>query len=394
MANKTCPICDSSNKVSETLLQNFPMGNIYLTAPKHGSQFLKDIRIFQCSCGHLSAKSAFTSEEIYKVDYSYLGDSAIPAMRRAHGLEMILKYLDGTKFNNLIDIGCGNFELIEYFMARLDIDGQKIGVDPVPRESENDEILFVNAFFEESNLDLSSHLNTPNLICLDNVLEHIENINDFFEKFVELIEVDDYVYVCVPSFELMLQNRNFEEISHEHAQYFSLSAMNGLFSRFDFKEIESYSTSIGTRGYNFHLFQNKGNNDLLSDQLRLKKEKDLILNNDAMSFSKEFEIFKKNLQRTLPASPKNTWGVCASEITPVLCYFMGTDLGQIKGILDTTVTKAHKYMPGLIPQILPWETLNQIPKDSTLYITVPQLASVVKPKLTKLGFTNVTCAEK
>jgi hypothetical protein len=75
----------------------------------------------------------------------------------------------------------------------LDIEGQKIGVDPVPRDPEDPEILFVNAFFENSNLDLASQDNTPNLICLDNVLEHIENLTDFFEKFVKSIQANDYV---------------------------------------------------------------------------------------------------------------------------------------------------------------------------------------------------------
>jgi hypothetical protein len=391
---KSCPICDSSDIVFETVLQNFPMGNIYLSAPEHGAQFLRDIKIFQCGCGHLSAKSDFSAEAIYNVDYSYLGDSAIPAKRRAHGLEMIKRHTFDIKFNNLIDIGCGNFELIKHFNGGLDFEGLKIGVDPVLRDPDDAEILFVHDFFENCNLDLASQDNTPNLICLDNVLEHIENLTDFFEKFVKLTQVNDYVYVCVPSFELMLQNRNFEEISHEHTQYFSLRAMSDLFARFEFEEIESYSKFIATRGYNFHFFQNVRNSELHSSQLKFQSEPGAILTGNAMSFSSELEIFKNNLRRTLPPSFENTWGVCASEVTPALCYFMGTNLEEIKGIFDTTSTKEYKFMPGLAPQVLPWENLNHVKKDSTLYITVPQLSSVVKPKLFKLGFFNVSFAEK
>jgi len=284
--------------------------------------------------------------------------------------------------------------LLSTSLGGLDIEGQKIGVDPVLRDPEDEEILFVNAFFENSNLDFTSKDNTPNLICLDNVLEHIENLTDFFEKFVKLIKVNDYVYVCVPSFELMLQNRNFEEISHEHTQYFSLRAMSDLFARFEFKEIESYSKFIATRGYNFHLFQNVRNSELLSSELRFKSEHDSVWKSNAMSFSNQLEIFKNNLRRTLPPSFKNTWGVCASEITPALCYFMGTNLEEIEGIFDTTSTKEYKFMPGLVPQVLPWENLNHVQKDSALYITVPQLSSIVKPKLSKLGFINVSVAEK
>lgn len=394
MDQSSCPICDSNDIVFESLFEDFPMGNIYLSKHEHGDQFLRDIKIFQCACGHLSAKSAFPANAIYNVDYFYLGDSAIPSMRRAHGLEMITKYLEESEFNNLIDIGCGNFELIELFMGRLNIAGQKIGVDPVPRKSESEDILFINAFFEDSNLDLNSPINRPNLICLDNVLEHIYDVNDFFEKFVKLIQPKDYIYVCVPSFELMLQSRSFEEISHEHTQYFSLFAMSDLFFKFGFDEIVSYSKSIGTRGYNFHLFQNVNEGNLVRSKKRVRSVESMLWKRTAMSLPNELEIFRHKLRKTIPSTFENSWGVCASEITPAICYFMGTDLRQIQGIFDTTSTKAGKFMPGLSPQILPWIDLNLISKDSNLFITVPQLVPIVKPKLTELEFLNITFAEK
>ncbi len=170
--------------------------------------------------------------------------------------------------------------------------------------------------------------------------------------------------------------------------------MSDLFARFEFKEIKSYSKFIATRGYNFHLFQNGRNSELLSRQMRFQSKHVSLWDINAMSFSNELEIFKNNLRRTLPPSLENTWGVCASEITPALCYFMGTNLEEIEGIFDTTSTKEYKFMPGLAPQVLSWENLNHVQKDSALYITVPQLSSVVKPKLSKLGFTNVSFAEK
>jgi hypothetical protein len=73
---------------------------------------------------------------------------------------------------------------------------------------------------------------------------------------------------------------------------------------------------------------------------------------------------------------------------------MGTNLEKIQGILDTTSAKADKFMPGISPRILPWENLDHIPKNSSLYITVPQLASIVRPKLIERGFFNVVSADK
>ena len=393
MSIKYCPICQSGEVVFETVLEKYPMGNIYLDSPEHGEKFLKNIKISQCTCGHLYAVSDFSADAIYNFGYSYLGDSAIPSLRREHGLEIILENLNGVKFNNLIDIGCGNFELLKYFIENLEISAQKIGIDPVPRESERNDILFINTIFENSDLNLESAEKIPNLICLDNVLEHIENLTDFFEKFVEFIHVGDYVYVCVPSFELMMQGRNFEEISHEHLQYFSLNAMNGLFSKFEFRTIKSYGKYIGTRGYNFHLFQYKG----YSDQLNQYSQSNAYVgggHETEKNFEKEFRSFRESLSRPLSGSIGKTWGVCASEITPALGYFMGTNLDLLGGIFDTILSKSSKFMPGLAPQVLPWGNLSLIPKDSTLFITVPQLTPIVLPKLKSLGFTIISYSDK
>ena len=390
---KYCPLCQSDQTVFETVLEKYPMGNIYLDSPEHEEEFLKNIKISQCTCGHLYAVSDFSADAIYNFSYTYLGDSTIPSLRREHGLEIILENLSGVKFNNLIDIGCGNFELIKYFMKNLEISAQKIGIDPVPRESECNDVLFINTFFENSDLNLESAEKIPNLICLDNVLEHIENLTDFFEKFVEFTHVGDYVYVCVPSFELMMQGRNFEEISHEHLQYFSLNAMNDLFSKFEFKVIKSYGKYIGTRGYNFHLFQFKGYLDQLS-QYSQRNSYGGRGHETEKNFEEEFRSFRESLSRPLTGSVGKTWGVCASEITPALSYFMDTNLDLLGGIFDTTLSKSSKFMPGVAPQVLPWENLSLIPKDSTLFITVPQLTPIVLPKLKSLGFTIVSYADK
>jgi hypothetical protein len=370
------------------------MGNIYLDSSEHEEEFLKNIKISQCACGHLYAVSDFSSDAIYNFGYSYLGDSTIPSLRREHGLKIILENLNGVNFNNLIDIGCGNFELIKYFMEKLEISAQKIGIDPVPRESERDDILFINTFFENSDLNLDSSEKIPNLICLDNVLEHIENLTDFFEKFVEFIHTGDYVYVCVPSFELMMQGRNFEEISHEHLQYFSLNAMNELFSKFEFRTITSHVKYIGTRGYNFHLFQYKGYFDQLNQYCQNNSYVRGGAHETEKNFGEEFRSFRKSLSRPLSGSIGKTWGVCASEITPALSYFMGTNLDLLGGIFDTTLSKSLKFMPGLAPQVLSWGDLSLIPKDSTLFVTVPQLTPIVLPKLKSFGFTTIFCADK
>lgn len=386
---ETCPICSSTDKIFEFLLKDYPLGNIYVEERNQGRQFLKNLTIFQCTCGHLSADSDFSAESIYNSNYSYLGNSAIPSLRRQHGLELILENTRDAQFNNLVDIGCGNFELLKLFMDKINISGNAFGIDPVLRENNDNRVVFINNYFENSDLDLNSGFGKPNLICLDNVMEHLENLTDFFIKFTKFIKSGDFIYVCVPSYEIMIADNTFEEISHEHLQYFSLNSLNNLFLKYDFSVVAAYSKYIGTRGYNFHLFQFRNQNHDINPIDSFVYSEVSQENISKGNFEKSFLAFRSNLMQFGSQLSGVFWGVCASEITPAISYFMNTDLKQIKGIFDTTYAKTSKYMPGLFPEILPWSELNLVSRDSKIYVTVPQLEPLVTPNLHKLGFRNI-----
>ena len=185
MTSENCPICDSKSRKFETVLTDYPLGNVYLNSHQNSEFYLKNLILSQCKCGHVAAQSLISSDAIYRADYPYLGHSPVPTMRREFGLRFIKSQLPKA-FGDIVDIGCGNFELLLLFGSKLKTTGIKIGVDPVPRDNPDPQVTFFNCYFEHTDLRLGLG-RYPNLICMDNVLEHVNNLDVFLSRLTKCI---------------------------------------------------------------------------------------------------------------------------------------------------------------------------------------------------------------
>lgn len=377
MTIKECPICKTSTVKFQETLREYPLGNIYLKNFEESTNYLKDFTLTQCLCGHLMGHSLFPSEFFYNENYPYLGTSATVKKRHHFGVNFVFGLNDQTRINNIVDIGCSSMNLLRNFKLTSKIQGDFVGIDPVPLNELSDDVYFINGFFEKSDYVLTQVLNAPNLILLDNVLEHIVDLSDFLHKLVQFIHKGDLVYVCVPSLEIMVNEMRFEEISHEHVHYFSLNSLSRLFSHFGFRLLGQSTKEINSRGYNFMLFRFEGTTTMNLDSMP-----DL----NALNIEVMFKEFRLKLKRFEFSPQFRYWGVCASELTPSIAYFMENSFEFLQAIFDTTDSKIGKYMPGVKTKILSWSQLIEVSPDDFLYVTVPNLRDSVIPNLRKIGF--------
>lgn len=378
MTNKECPICSTSTVKFQQTLRGYPLGNIYLKNFDLGRNYLKDFTLTQCRCGHLMGYSSFPSEFFYNENYPYLGTSITVMERHNFSVNFCLGPNDQTNINNIIDIGCSSMNLLRKFKLTTKIRGDFVGIDPVPMNEIPEDIYFINGFFETSDYTLTQG-DVPNLILLDNVLEHIVDLRYFLSKLVQWIHKGDLVYVCVPSLEIMINEMRFEEISHEHVHYFSMNQLNRLFSYFGFRSLRQSTKEIQSRGYNFVLFRFEEPTCIISD---------FSPEVNALNIEEMLKEFRHKLKK-IEFDPKfSYWGVCASELTPSIAYFMENSLDVLIAIFDTTESKVGKYMPGVKAKVLPWSQLVEVPPSDFLYVTVPSMRNSVIPNLRKMGFSK------
>ena len=364
-------------------------------------KYLKDLLLKVCENGHLSAESSFSVSELYNSNYPYLGKSKVTILRRRTLVELLKAYLNSVQIGEVVDIGCGNLELLELLRdSGLAINGEIIGIDPVPRTEIPQGVKFINGFFhpELAPINLSEF---PTLAVLDNVLEHILELRNFISQISTWLRHGDYILICVPSYEAMVKNEQFEEITHEHSNYFTLASLIDLFVEFGFENLESCSEMIDSRGYNFHLFRKFSeknerrhlNSSLLHGALKIRPN-DLEIEEIEPHIENDFFNLLNNFQLKLVDSfpegfSEDVYGVGASELTPILAYYMNDDFGNLQTIFDSTPSKMGKLMPGIRPRISSWEMLENLSRDSNLFICAPSVSKQISTNLRNKGFKNI-----
>jgi SAM-dependent methyltransferase len=73
--------------------------------------------------------------------------------------------------------------------------------------------------------------NRADLICANNVLAHVPNLNDFVAGFKVLLKPEGTITVEFPHLLRLIEERQFDTIYHEHFSYFSLLVVEKAFAR-------------------------------------------------------------------------------------------------------------------------------------------------------------------
>ena len=375
---KNCNICHKNISAFHKTLKNYPVTNLYLETENCALNVF-DIDIYQCNCGHVFASSQ--QADIYSSSYAYNGNAEGVQLRREIGLSMLKEKLGDLNLNSVVDIGGGQLQMIKVVMQNWKTLRQ-IVVDPVPIEKNKIDlqgIEFFNEFFDGNNFKLENSI-YPSLFLLDNVLEHIEKLSDFMDAIARTSQVNDYIYVCVPSYEVIYEKLQFQEIIHEHVNYFSKEIVNNLFSNFGFLNLYSFTDYSGARGYNYHLF------------IKSKSINFIINSIPDFNFEKRLNYYQIILESTLnniSNIKKPIYGVCASELTPTLAYHMQSDLSFCKVIFDTSEHKINKYMPLVKPKIVNFENIKNTSENSYFYVTAPSIGRKVLTNLSLIGRNNI-----
>jgi hypothetical protein len=373
-----CNLCNSQESIFIKTFENYPLTNIYLDSYVESEKCLFDIEVRQCLCGHVFSESKYSS--FYTDSYSYNGSAPGVKARRGIGLAMLKKNLSTRNLNAIVDIGGGQLEMLRELEGHFQAI-RRIAIDPVQLRDASDNtsnIEFYNEYFNGENFKIKKS-NSPSLFILDNVLEHIKNLDDFLYGVTKSTSKGDFIYVCVPSRDVITQKLQFQEIIHEHINYFSLESVVQIFGKFGFNQIAYLSDSTGHRGYNYHLF--------LKDNSAIKKIKAPYL-----EFGPAFERYKLLLDTMLAqmnSISSDIFGVCASELTSTLAYHMDSDFSFCKAIYDTSPHKLKKYMPGVNSKIESMNDISNSLSDSYYFITAPTIAKYVIPNLNKYGVTNI-----
>jgi len=289
-----------------------------------------------------------------KMFSNYLYTSSTSKSFREHFIGAAKKYIkDFTlkkKKSYIIDIGSNDGVALKPFK---DLGFKKIlGIEPaknLARLANKNKIKTFNGFLEKNNLKKIKK--NADLILASNVFAHSDKLKEMAECMFKLLKKNGTLIIEVQYLLNTLKDLTFDNIYHEHYNYWSLISLNNFFNKFDAKiyRVEKINTHGGSiRAY-------------------IKKEKKIKIENSVKEFLKEEEKFginkyktyqdfakkvykiRKNIRKNILKLKSNNAKVIGygspAKATTALNFFGISN--EIECIVEDNKLKHGKFLPGM-----------------------------------------------
>ena len=318
---------------------------------------------------------------------NYLYTSSTSKIFREHFVKAAKSYIKNFKLkpkkSYIIDIGSNDGIALKPFK---DLNFKNIlGIEPaknLAKIANKNKIKTFNGFLNKKNIKKIKK--GANLILASNVFAHSDNLQEMAECMFNLLDQKGTIIIEVQYLLNTLKDLTFDNIYHEHYNYWSLTSLNNFFNRLNAKIYRS--ERIETHGGSIRVYISKDKNK------KVEKSVSKLIADENKFGIKKFETYKKfgekvykireNILKNfnkLKKDHKKIIGYGApAKATTALNFYGISD--QIDFIVEDNSLKHNKFIPGVkIPikskkivknknntmVVLAWNFFNDIKKNNS-----------------------------
>jgi len=356
--------------------KQFPIVDSFVEIRLHKNdikQTLFDQTLMICQkCGHGQLQNFLNQSEIYGNPYGYhfrTSESITAKKSIKFFLDRLSEFTNGRKFKKIIDIGCNDLYLLDLFQ---NIAIKRVGIDPIWKDTNHNKN-GIEVFGDTiENLDLKSIINfSPDLIICRHTFEHIHAPRLVLEKIFNICNEDTILAFEFPGFDAQIQKYRFDQIFHDHINYFSLKSFDSL---------------LGSSGFNLYSYFYNYNHwsSLISffgiDETR--KLKETIKPIDISQVRKRYEYFKNQMQLCYEIisniDKEPIYGYGATELLPILFYHLKINPAWIRAIVDDSTAKSGLFYQYLSHPVLNSNEIKDITNNHILITSMDSTFSILK----------------
>ena len=289
-----------------------------------------------------------------KMFSNYLYTSSTSKVFRDHFIKAAKSYIKDFKLkpkkSYIIDIGSNDGVALKPFK---DLNFKNIlGVEPAKNLAKNankNKIKTFNGFLNKKNLKKIKR--GANLILASNVFAHSDNLKEMAECMFKLLDKKGTIIIEVQYLLNTLKDLTFDNIYHEHYNYWSLTSLINFFNQLNAKIYRS--ERIDTHGGSIRIYVSKDKSKKVE-----KTVKNLIALENKFGI-KKFETYKKfgekvykireNILKNFKVLKKNNKKIIGygapAKATTALNFYGISD--QIDFIVEDNSLKHNKFIPGV-----------------------------------------------
>ena len=393
-----CRSCGNTNLKRVVSLGYQPLAN-NLINKKNEICELYPLEVNYCeNCHNCQLSVAVDPKKMFS---NYLYTSSTSKVFRNHFIEAAIKYSKELKLNKkksyIIDIGSNDGVALKPF---LDLGFKKVlGIEPaknLAKLANKNKIKTFNGFLEKKNIKKIKK--NADLILASNVFAHSDKLKEMTECMLSLLGKKGTIIIEVQYLMNTLKDLTFDNIYHEHYNYWSLTSLVNFFNQFNAKIYRS--EKVNTHGGSIRIYVKKDNKIKVEQSVKkMLKEEEIFGIKDFKTYQKFGEQVYKirenvitNIKK-LKKENKTIIGYGAPAKATTALNFFGISK-EINFIVEDNKLKHNKFIPGVkipiknkssikdkknILLVLAWNFYNDIKKNNSnlteKFINIKELES-------------------
>ena len=346
-----CRSCGNHNLKRVVSLGYQPLAN-NLLKNKNSKCELYPLEMNYCSHCHNCQLSVVVDSKKMFSNYLYL--SSTSKTFRDHFKEAAKKYSKEFKLSPkksyVIDIGSNDGVALKPFK---DLNFKNIlGIEPaknLAKFANKAKIKTYNGFLNKKNLKKIKK--NADLVLASNVFAHSDDLKSMAECMLKLLKKNGTIIIEVQYLLNTLKDLTFDNIYHEHYNYWSLTSLVNFFGSFDATVYKA--EKINTHGGSLRIYLKKGKKVKIEKNIRdiLQEETDLGIKNynTYQEFAKKVYKIRDNVRKNvakLKEKNNNIVGYGSPAKATTALNFFGIS-NEIDCIVEDNKFKQGKFLPGM-----------------------------------------------
>ena len=393
-----CRSCGNTHLKRVVSLGYQPLANNLLNKKNEKTE-LYPLEVNYCeNCHNCQLSVAVDAKKMFS---NYLYTSSTSKVFRNHFISATEKYIKEFKLNNkksyIIDVGSNDGVALKPFK---DLNFKNLlGIEPaknLAKIANKNKIKTLNGFLTKKNLKKIKRKNAD-LILASNVFAHSDNLKEMTECMLNLLSSKGTIIIEVQYLMNTLKDLTFDNIYHEHYNYWSLTSLINFFNQFKAKIYKA--EKINTHGGSIRIYVKKSKKIKIDKSIKkiIKEELDYGINNfdTYKKFGEKVYNIRKNVLKNLDILKKKNkriigFGAPAKATTAL--NFFGISK-QIDYIVEDNKLKHNKFIPGVQ---IPIFSKNKIKGDNIIIVLAWNFFEDIKRSNSNLSknFINIKSLEK
>ena len=289
-----------------------------------------------------------------KMFSNYLYTSSTSKIFRNHFIESAKKYIKQLKLNKkktyIIDVGSNDGVALKPF---LELGFKKVlGIEPaknLAKLANKNKIKTFNGFLEKKNLNKIKK--NADLILASNVFAHSDKLREMAKCMLSLLSKNGTIIIEVQYLVNTLTDLTFDNIYHEHYNYWSLTSLINFFNQFNAKIVKS--ERVDTHGGSIRIYVKKDKktkvdksvNQMLKEEEKFGIKKLKTYKDFGEKVYKIRENVRKNIKKLKDKNNLVIGYGAPAKATTALNFFGISN--EIDFIVEDNKLKHNKFIPGV-----------------------------------------------